>query len=189
MEEKMIKALSRAQERYSNAARRSLILFLACSALSLGASTSYAASPALIGTFGDWKAYSYKEDSGQVCFMSAIPKKAEGKYSKRGDIYAMVTHRPSEKSRDVFSYITGYTYKSGADITVKIDGDKFILAGQGENAWTTSDEMDRKLAIALQKGSSMIVEGVSSHGTKTKDTFSLKGSGDAYAAISKACGM
>lgn len=165
---------------------------LLCTALLILATTStasYARSPALLGNFGAWKAYSYKESTGQVCFMSATPTKAEGKYSKRGNIYAMITHRPGEKSKDVFSYITGYTYKPNGDITVTIDGEKFALAGQGENAWTTSDALDQKLASAIQKGSSMVVEGVSARGTKTKDTYSLKGSGDAYSAISKACGM
>ena len=100
----------------------------------------------------------------------------------------MITHRPAEKSKDVFSYITGYTYKSGGEVKISVNGETFILAGQGENAWTPSDALDAKLATAIQKGSTMVVEGISSRGTKTKDTFSLNGSGDAYAAISKACG-
>ncbi|MDD3021270.1 MAG: invasion associated locus B family protein [Alphaproteobacteria bacterium] len=184
----MTRALSIVWEQFPNPVLNNILFLLACFLL-LSTSQSYAASPVLIGTYGDWKAYSYKESSGQVCFMSSVPIKAEGKYAKRGDVFAMVTHRPAEKSRDVFSYITGYTYKKDANISVKIDGESFILAGQGENAWTTSDEMDKKLALAIQKGSSMIVEGISSRGTKTKDTFSLKGSGDAYGAINKACGM
>ncbi|HNQ92162.1 MAG TPA: invasion associated locus B family protein [Alphaproteobacteria bacterium] len=147
-----------------------------------------AEEPTLIGTYGVWKAYSHKDGGNPLCFMSATPQKAEGKYSKRGKIYAMIAHRPNEKSRDVFSYIAGYTYKDSADVTVTIGKDKFILFGQGESAWTPSEDQDKRLASAIQKGSTMVVEGMSARGTKTKDTFSLKGSGDAYAAISKACG-
>lgn len=146
-------------------------------------------APVLLGSFGAWKAYAYDEAGAKVCFMAATPQKDEGKYTKRGKIYAMVTHRPKEQSRDVFSYIAGYPYKTGADIIVNIGAEKFILTGQGENAWTTSDELDHKLTLAIQRGSTMIVEGISGRGTKTKDTFSLKGSGDAYAAIGKACGF
>lgn len=149
----------------------------------------YAAEPALIGSHGNWKAYKHNEDGGLLCFMSASPQKAEGKYSKRGNIFAMISHRPNEKARDVFSYISGYTYKDGADVTITIGNEKFVLFGQGENAWTPSDDQDKRLSEAIRKGSSMIVEGISSRGTKTKDTFSLKGSGDAYTAISKACGL
>jgi hypothetical protein len=35
----------------------------------------------------------------------------------------------------------------------------------------------------------MIVEGVSSRGTKTRDTYSLSGFGKMYQAINQACGI
>lgn len=155
----------------------------------LGGCLSPAKAAALetLGKFGDWTAYQSDEGGKKLCFMSAAPAKSEGKYKKRGKIYAMVTHRPTENSRDVFSFVSGYGYNSGAEVIVTIDGEKFALAGNGETAWTPSDELDHKLTAALAKGSNLIVEGSSARGTKTKDTFSLKGSGDAYAAINKAC--
>lgn len=151
------------------------------------ASAKAAAPLETLGKFGDWTAYQSDEGGKKLCFMSAAPAKSEGKYKKRGKIYAMVTHRPPENSRDVFSFVSGYGYNSGAEVIVSIDGEKFALAGNGETAWTPSDELDHKLTAALAKGSGLIVEGSSARGTKTKDTFSLKGSGDAYAAINKAC--
>lgn len=140
-----------------------------------------------LGTFGAWKTYSYTENGSKVCFMSATPTKAEGKYTKRGEIFAMVTNRPAERASDVFSYLAGYGYKNNAEVSITINGKKYLLYGQGENAWTASDEQDKTLTQAIQKGSTMIVEGQSARGTKTKDTFSLSGSGSAYEAISKAC--
>ncbi len=153
------------------------------------------ASPALakdareIGAYGDWTAYTFEEDGKTVCYMASTPKTAKGNYTKRGGVYAMVTHRPGDKARDVFSYLTGYTYAPGARVTVTVDGAATILAGTGETAWTSSDEADRKLVAALRKGSKMVVEGVSARGTETTDTFSLSGSGAAYDAISKACNV
>lgn len=35
----------------------------------------------------------------------------------------------------------------------------------------------------------MVVRGTSTRGTRTADTYSLKGTGDAYKAISTACGL
>lgn len=148
-----------------------------------------AAEPKLIGSFDSWKAYSFEEPTGKVCFMSSTPQKAEGKYTQRGDIFAMITHRPGEKSKNVFSYITGYTFKDSSEVTIMIDGERFVLFTKGENAWTSSDDMDNKLATAIQKGSKMVVKGISARGTKTTDTFSLKGTGNAYSAISKECGI
>ena len=64
---------------------------------------SFAGAPKLLGQWDDWAAYFYEDSAGRVCYMASTPKKDEGKYTKRGDIYAVVTHRPKEKSFDVFN--------------------------------------------------------------------------------------
>jgi len=147
-----------------------------------------AAEPELLGRFKDWSAYRLNEASGKVCYMVSKPIKAEGNYTKRGDIYALITHRPKDRSKDVFSYMTGYTYKSGGDVKIDIDGRTFLLFTQDDTAWTPDAETDRKLAQGVQSGSKMVVKGTSSRGTLTTDTFSLSGSGAAYKKISSACG-
>lgn len=146
-----------------------------------------AAEPRLMGTYGDWLAYSFNENGKKVCYMASKPKKAEGNYSKRGDIFALLTHRPAEGTKDVFSYITGYTYKAGSDVTIEVDGKRFVLFTQDNTAWTPDEQSDARLAKAIQAGSKMIVRGVSSRGTKTKDTFGLKGSTAAYKKITSEC--
>lgn len=148
-----------------------------------------AAAPKKLGTFGAWASYELVQGGDKVCYMVSKPVKDEGDYSRRGDIFALVTHRPSEKTRDVFSYITGYTYKPGSDATLTIDGKRYVLFVQNETAWTPDADTDRKVAADIQKGSKMVVRGTSSRGTLTTDTFSLKGSGAAYKAITKACGF
>jgi hypothetical protein len=150
---------------------------------------AFAAEPRLIATHGAWSAYTFTEDGNKVCYMAARPAKHEGNYSKRDEIYALVTHRPAEGSKNVFSYITGYAYKPGSDATVKVNGEKFILFTQDDTAWATDSQTDEKIAKAIRAGENLIVEGVSSRGTETKDTFSLKGSGAAHDLISKECGV
>lgn len=153
------------------------------------ASIATAQTPTLIGNYGDWAAYSFTENGSKVCYMVGQPKKAEGNYSKRGDVFALLTHRPAEKTTNVFSYITGYTYKKGSDVTINVNNTKFTLFTQKDMAWTQDQETDNKLKDAIRKGSKMIVKGSSSRGTLTTDTFSLKGSGGAHDAINKACGV
>jgi len=158
--------------------------------LTLGlTSTAMAQTPTLIGNYGDWAAYSFTEDGNKVCYMVSQPTKAQGNYTKRGDIFALITHRPSENTKNVFSYITGYTYKEGSDVTVEANGDRFTLFTQKDMAWTPDQSSDNKLTEAVRKGSRMVVKGTSSRGTLTTDTFSLKGSGGAHDAISRACGV
>ncbi len=170
------------------ALRRSILTLTALATMTIG-SVAHAQTPKLIGNYGDWAAYSFTENGNKVCYMVSQPKKAEGKYSKRGDVFALITHRPGEKTKNVFSYVTGYTYKDGSDVTVKVDSNKFTLYTQKDMAWTPDQASDNKLAQAIRKGSKFTVKGTSSRGTLTTDTFSLKGSGGAHDAINKACGV
>ena len=54
-----------------------------------------------LGKNGSWTSYSYTEEAGKVCYMASKPKSAKGKYKRRGDIWALVTHRPNEKSNNL----------------------------------------------------------------------------------------
>ena len=148
-----------------------------------------AAAPQPIGEYDDWAAYYHKDSSGIVCYMASTPKKDEGKYTKRGDIYAVVTHRPAEKSFDVVNFVAGYTYKPDSPVVVKIGTKSFKkLFTSGDKAWAVSDRVDRELVEGMKRGERMIVTGTSAKGTDTKDTYSLAGFSSAYKAISAKCG-
>lgn len=140
-----------------------------------------------IGDYKDWSAYKFSEDGKPACYIASQPKKAVGKYKKRGDIFATVTHRPAEKSRDVVSIEAGYSYKKDSTVKVTIGEQSFSLFTQDDSAWMPNPEGDKKLVKAMIKGSSMVVEGTSLRGTETKDTYSLSGFTRAYNAINKAC--
>lgn len=162
------------------------VLLLLC----LSPVAAFASDPVKIGTYGKWEAYEFEEPGGgKVCYMMAKPDKDEGKYAKRGEIVALITHRPAEGTKNVFSYMAGYSYKKGADVNLTVDGRKFTLFTQNDMAWAADAAADTALAAAIQKGSKMTVSGISSKGTETKDTFSLKGSTKAYEEITKACGL
>ncbi|MCB9973475.1 MAG: hypothetical protein H6863_03635 [Rhodospirillales bacterium] len=140
-----------------------------------------------ISSHGNWTAYYFMENGEKVCYMASEPDKHEGKYTSRGDIAAMITHWPAKDSKDVFSYVAGYDYKKGSDVTVSVGGETFTLFTQGEMAWAADESTDKRLMQAIKKGSTMVVKGTSARGTLTTDTYSLKGSSAAYDAISKTC--
>jgi len=150
-------------------------------------SFAQASEPTKIGDYGDWSAYSFLENGKKVCYMVSSPKTDEGDYTRRGDIYTLITHRPSEGTRNVFSYIAGYPYKSESDVTVTIDARKFQLFTYEETAWAPDSSTDNALVNAIRKGSKMVVKGQSKRGTLTTDTYSLKGSSAAHDAIGSAC--
>jgi invasion protein IalB len=151
-------------------------------------STVQAASPQVLGEYGNWTAYHYRDGRGSVCYMMSKPVKDEGKYSKRGDIYAVVTHRPGDKTFDVVNFDAGYTFKNGAPYSVKI-GHNTVTSffTEGQKAWTLDEKTDKQMVALMKAGERMIVNGVSYKGTKTKDTYSLKGFTGAYKAISAKC--
>ncbi len=148
-----------------------------------------AAEPKSLGTFSTWEAWELEDEGGKVCYMLSAPTKDSGAYKSRGDIYALVTHRPAEGTKNVFSYIAGYEYQAKSEASLKINDKKFGLFTQGETAWAPDANTDNAITEAIRKGSNMVVSGTSSRGTATTDSFSLKGSGDAHEAINKACGI
>lgn len=164
-------------------------LFALCAVLSfLGLnSQAHAGEPRLLGTYGDWSAYVFTENGNKVCYMASKPKKEEGNYTRRGEIFALITHRPAEGTKNVFSYITGYEYKAGSEATIDIGSNRFVLFTQDETAWAPDAQTDNKIADAIKAGSNMIVKGTSSRGTLTTDTFGLKGSAAAHDKITAEC--
>lgn len=149
---------------------------------------AFATEPKLLARFGDWEAHAFQEGGSKVCFMSSQPQSKKGNYSQRGEPFALITHRPADNTRDVFSYITGYAYKAGSTVSVMIDDQEFKLVTQDETAWGPDADTDKRLAQAIREGSKMVIKGVSSRGTETEDTFSLSGTGKAYERMSEECG-
>ena len=162
-------------------------LFISLLAVVAYVTEAVAAQPSLIGEYGDWTAYYYRDSAGPVCYMDSTPKKDEGKYSKRGDIYVVVTHRPNEKSFDVVNVNAGYPYKKNSEAEIKIGARTFNLFTNADKAWAMTTEKDKEIVAAMKKGSRMIVNGTSAKGTKTKDTYSLNGFSSAYKRISNKC--
>lgn len=150
-------------------------------------SSVFAQEPQLLETYEDWNVYVYNEDGNKVCYMASKPAKAEGAYKKRGDVFALITNRPAEGTKNVFSYITGYSYRAGSDATVTIDGKDYMLFTRDDTAWAPDADTDSKLSDAVRNGSNMVVKGTSGRGTATIDTYSLKGSTAAHDRITQEC--
>ena len=143
----------------------------------------------LINGYEDWYVFSMKQDSANVCFLSSKATKSEGNYSKRGDVLFIVTHRPTKKERGVINLRAGYNFKEDLDAVITIGKHNFSLFTQGSDGWAKDSQTDIAIVKAVIGGSQMFINGISSRGTKTTDTFSLKGFTAAYKAASKACKM
>ena len=153
----------------------------------LAAAPAFAQSPQPISAFKDWTAYTVKEKGGLACYMASQPKASRPDGVKRGQIWALVTHRPYKKVKDEVSIYVGYPFEQGSEAVADIDGKKYSLFTNEETAWAASAELDGKLVQAMRRGAKLTLHGVSQRGTKTADTYSLSGFTAAHNAITKAC--
>lgn len=140
-----------------------------------------------LGVFKDWAARKFEEKGKPVCTMFSQPIKSEGDYSKRGEVYIFVTHRPAANRTNEVSVKIGYTFKTETPVVVRIGNAEFELFSEDDFAWAEDSKEDEKLVRAMRAGSTMEVEGVSSRGTKTTDTYSLSGFSAANNKITEAC--
>ena len=140
-----------------------------------------------LGSFKDWSANAEGKGKSLTCWIYSEPVKDEGKYKRRGRIYALVTHMPGDKVTNQVQFTAGYTFKKGSAVRVAIGKRTFQLFTNADTAWARNKKDDAALVRAMRAGSRMIVTGTSSRGTKTKDTYSLSGISAAHKAIGKAC--
>lgn len=165
--------------------------YLACIAVAAGllstAQANAQETAKILGTFKDWEVQSFQQDGKKVCNMFTKPTKSEGDYKERGDVYMFVTNRPADNVTDEFSVQIGYTFKTGAPVSATVSGNKFEMFSQGDFAWLHNDKDQRALIRAMRAGADIVVEGISSRGTKTTDTFSLSGFTAAHNMLSSAC--
>ncbi len=142
----------------------SLVVALSCT-------PAFAENPSLLQKFQDWSAYGLAADP-KVCFAVSQPKDMSPKGVKRGAVYFYISQWPADKVVNEVSVKMGY----------------FELFTKDEGAFVDKPETETGLIEALRKGGTMKVEGTSVRGTKTSDTYSLSGLGDAIDRVVKECG-
>lgn len=151
------------------------------------------AANAQTGQYRAWAAFMYDENGAPTCYAAAHPTDRKsvpaGRISNNDPAYVYVTHRPSEKTLDVFHYRPGFELALGSTVTLNVDGDTFTLFSADDGAWARGSDTDRAIANALRKGKRLTITAKSQRGATVTDTFSLSGSGLALDAITKMCGL
>ena len=95
-----------------------------------------------VAKFNDWSAFAEGEGKNLACMAVSKPKKAEGNYSRRGDVFAIVTHLPGQNKWNEFSIVAGYNYQPNSNPEVTIGDMKFQLFTSGSRAWSFSTSED-----------------------------------------------
>ena len=118
------------------------------------------------------------------CYIGSLPINSdipEGK--KRGDVYILV-YRINRNPEAIVQINSGYPYKDGEPVNVRIDNKNYEFYADEDSAWTNNDD---KVIYAMKKGIELIVSGFLQRGTKTIDTYTLNGFTSAYNKLTKDC--
>lgn len=166
--------------------RRHAIAVLVLAAVPTFASPASAQEPKFVGDFGAWAAYTYSVNGSPACYIASKPAKSDGDYERRGEVFALVTHRIADNVVGEFSVVAGYEYQGDGTPTARIGGETFDMFARGDTAWLRTAE-DARMVAAMRRGVEMVVTGTSSRGTRTTDTYSLMGFTKAYEAITRVC--
>jgi hypothetical protein len=153
------------------------------------ASTSPTAGAQLLGQFGDWGAYTASPGGRKVCFALAKPTSSSTNPPNRprDPAFLFISTRPAEKVREEVSVIIGYPFKPASEAAAEIGTTAFALYTQNDGAWIKNAAEEARMIDAMKKGADVTVKGESGRGTKTTDTFSLKGLSQALERVATEC--
>ncbi len=101
--------------------------------------------------------------------------------------YAFVSTRPAEKVKNEVSVIVGYPQKPGHDAAAAVGTANYVLYTQNDGAWVKNAAEEAQMVAAMRKAAQLVVRSESSRGTKTTDTYSLKGVGEALDKVAEEC--
>lgn len=158
------------------------VAFLALLAgLSFGAAAQ-AQELEMVEAVTDWSVY--VDENPKVCFIVSQPTKSVAKRGgqtvtvSRSEIRFHISVIPGQGVASEPSFLAGYPLKQDGAVEMLIGSDKFSLFPDSsvneEYAWPTPTD-DAAIIASMRRGSDAIVTGVSSRGTTTIDTFSLRG--------------
>jgi len=147
------------------------------------------AEPKLLGQYGEWAAYTASPNGKKLCFALAKPGSSQSNPPNRprDPAYLFVSTRPGEKVKDEISLIIGYPIKPDTEVTAAVGPASFALHSQEDGAWIKNTSDEPKMLEAMRKGSDVVIKGESGRGTRTTDTFSLKGIAQALERVGQEC--
>jgi invasion protein IalB len=143
----------------------------------------------LLGQFGDWGAYRASPGGKKICFALSKPTSVatEPAGRNRDASYAFVSTRPSEKVKNEVSVIVGYPQKPGHDASAAIGSATYAMYTQNDGAWVKNAAEEAQMVDTMRKGADMVIKSESARGTKTTDTYSLKGIAQALDRVAEEC--
>ncbi|MEL6125218.1 MAG: invasion associated locus B family protein [Pseudomonadota bacterium] len=128
----------------------------------------------------DWSVL-VADAGGRECFIASAPTNSTATRGgqtvtvRRSEIRMMVSFRPGAGVSNEVSFTGGYPFRENSRVTLQIGNRSWDMFTEGEWAWPASPSEDGQIVAAMRAGATARVTGVSSRGTQTVDTISLRG--------------
>jgi len=147
------------------------------------------AQPKLLGQYADWGAYTASPGGKKICFAISKPVSAvtDPPNRPRNPIYMFVSTRPADKVTNEVSINVGYPFKPGSEASAQIGSTGFALYTQQDGAWIKNAAEEVQMVNAMRGGDTVVVKGESAKGTKTTDTYNLRGVAQALDRTAQEC--
>ena len=147
------------------------------------------AKPTLLSQYGEWGAYTAAPGGKKVCFAIAKPSSSETVPSDRprNPSYMFISSRPADKVSNEVSIVIGYPFKPNSEATAEVGTTSFALSTQQDGAWVKNATEEAHMVEAMRAGQNAIVKGMSAKGTRSTDTFSLRGLAQALDRVDQEC--
>jgi len=159
-------------------------LFISSLSVSPAAAQS---TPKLTGTHGDWTVYTRGAGADRICYVLSEAQSKSPTSVKHGDIYFMVSNWKNGAATEQPSFLAGYSLKPTRAPKAKVGSTSLTMFAADNEAFISENTDERKLVAKMRAGSTMTVSAVSSRGTQTRYTFSLKGVTAALKQAKSAC--
>lgn len=155
-------------------------------ALSIAMVPASSAQAKAIGRYKDWRVFTEGEGKGMICFAAVEPTDKAPKSVDHGDVNFYVATWKSGSASNQPSLKVGYKLRTDLAPEAIIGRDRFPMYVSGQEAFFT-DDRERGLIAALQKGSELRIEAASVKDARTAYHFSLKGSREAIDKAKSLC--
>ena len=152
--------------------------------LAAGAAPALAQQASKIGQHNAWGTYSYRANTGKVCYVLTVPTEKQPAGLDHGDIFFFVSQRPGQAVSFEPQFIASYNFQENSKVDVSIGDKKFKMFTRGKSAWVENAAEEPALIAAMKGGSDMKIAAKSGRGNATGYTFSLKGISAALTSIS-----
>ena len=121
------------------------------------------------------------------CYIGSQPLKSDlPDTKKRGENYILV-YKLIGSDEKIIQIEAGYNYNLSADIVVKIDQAEYGFWTTEDSSDTAWADNDTEVIYAMKMGLELILNGESSRGTITNDTYTLKGFTAALNKLNEDC--